>query len=327
MRRHYLVTGANGFVGRVLCRQLVAGGHSVRALLRRPAAGPWQDSVCCELGREPLPAALCDGIDGVFHLAGIAHVADISAIPEVVYRRVNVEGTRALLAEAAGAGVAGFVFFSSVKAVADPGEDCVDETWDAAPADAYGRTKREAEGLVLAAADRMHCTVLRPALVYGPAVKGNLRRMIDAVGAGRFPPVAEFGNRRSMVSVADLAAAARLAMQRPAAAGNLYLVADGQDYSTRSLYLAIRGALGLQVPRVAVPAWLLRVAGRAGDLAQVLMRRPAPVSTAVVQRLTGSACYRADRLRADLGWVPAETFYSALPDICGVRASAEDRSQ
>jgi len=316
MAQRYLVTGANGFVGRVLCARLQDDGHRVRALLRRPADGPWHEQVCCELGREPVPAAACADTAGVFHLAGLAHMQDASGIPDAVYQRANVEGTGAVLAAAQAAGVGRLVYLSSVKAAADPGEDCVDEDWDAPPADAYGCSKRAAEHLVLAAAARMHCCVLRPALVYGPGVKGNLRRMIDAVAAGRFPPIPDFGNRRSMVGVDDLVAAARLAMAHDAARGKCYLVADGIDYSSAAMYLAIRRALGLGEPRWRLPRAALHAGARLGDLLSAALGSPMPLSSAVLSRLAGSACYRADRIRNELGWSPAQSFYSTLPAMC-----------
>ncbi|WP_295884172.1 NAD-dependent epimerase/dehydratase family protein, partial [uncultured Thiohalocapsa sp.] len=203
---HYLVTGAGGFVGTALCRRLRADGHRVRALLRQPADGPWDERLTCDLGTDPLPVGLMDGIDGVFHLAGIAHVQDVAGISDAVYKQVNVAGTAALLDAAVTAGVRGFVYFSSIKAAAEPGERCVDETWDAWPADAYGRSKREAEALVLRAGREqgLHVCNLRPCLVYGPGVKGNLARLIEAVDRGRFPPLPELGNRRSMVGLDDL---------------------------------------------------------------------------------------------------------------------------
>jgi nucleoside-diphosphate-sugar epimerase len=319
MARQYLVTGASGFVGRELCRQLAADGHRVCALLRRPASGPWQAHHCCDLSCEPLPDGLFDGIDGIFHLAGIAHVADTTAIPAAVYHRVNVEATRGLLTAALRAGVAGFVYLSSVKAVAEPGPDCVDETWDAPPEDAYGRSKRAAEALVLAAAGGLHGCVLRPTLVYGPHVKGNLRRMIDAVAAGRFPPIPEFHNRRSLVGVGDLASAARLAMTSPAAGGRTYIVSDGIAYSTRTLYEAILAALGRAPPRWHLPAGLLRAGARLGDLLEAGSQRRMPLSSPVLRRLAGSACYRADALRAELGWEPTGTFFDAVADMVGQR--------
>jgi nucleoside-diphosphate-sugar epimerase len=321
---HYLVTGAGGFVGTALCRRLRADGHRVRALLRRPAAGPWDEAYSCELGTDPLPPGLMDGIVGVFHLAGIAHVQDIAGIPGSVYERVNVAGTAALLDAAVTAGVRGFVYFSSIKAAADPGERCVDETWDAWPTDAYGRSKREAEALVLRAGTEhgLPACCRRPCLVYGPGVKGNLARLIDTVDRGRVPPLPELGNRRSMVGLDDLIAAASLAMDLPAAAGGTFIVADGMAYSTCGLLVDIATALGRPVPRWTLPVWLLRLSARVGDGLEALTGRPMPLNSAAWQRLAGSACYRADRLREALGWEPRQTFGDALPAMLAARRQA-----
>lgn len=318
---HYLVTGAGGFVGTALCRRLRADGHRVRALLRRPADGPWDEVLTCDLGTDPLPAGLMDGIDGVFHLAGVAHVQDIAGIPDAVYERVNVAGTGALLDAAVAAGVRGFVYFSSVKAAADPGERCVDETWDDWPADAYGRSKREAEALVLRAGreQALHVCNLRPCLVYGPGVKGNLARLIDAVDRGRFPPLPELGNRRSMIGLDDLIDAAQRAMRMPEARGRTFIVSDGVPYSTRSLYVDIAGALGRPAPGWTLPTWLLRLGALVGDGLGALLSRPMPLNSAAWQRLAGSACYRADELCAQLGWVPRQTFAAVLPEIIAAR--------
>jgi nucleoside-diphosphate-sugar epimerase len=325
---HYLVTGAAGFVGIALCRRLRADGHRVRALLRQPADGPWDDALRCDLGIDPLPTGLMDGVDGVFHLANIAHVQDIAGIPDTVYERVNVAGTAALLDAAVAAGVRDFVYFSSIKAVADPGLRCVDERWDAWPADAYGRSKREAEALVLRAGleHGLHACNIRPSLVYGPGVKGNLARLIDAVERRRFPPLPELGNRRSMVGLDDLIDAAQLAMRMPGARGRTFIVSDGVPYSTRSLYVDVAKALGRPVPGWTLPPWLLRLGARVGDGVGALLSRPMPLNSAAWQRLSGSACYRADALRAELGWVPRQTFAAVLPQIIAARqASAPER--
>jgi UDP-glucose 4-epimerase len=311
----WLVTGASGFVGSALSQAIIEQGGRVRALSRRSRPGPWDEEVLCDLGTDPIPEAACEGVSGIFHLAGIAHTPDSLRVPDADYWRVNLEGTRSLIAAAEAAGVAGLVYFSSVKATADPGAHCVDEGWNDPPADAYGLSKRRAEDLVLGAHARsgMHAVVLRPTLVYGPGVKGNLQRMLTAVAQGRFPPIAESGNRRSMVSVSDLVAAAWLVMRRDQAAGRRYLVADGVDYSTRFIYEAMSEVLGRPLPGWSVPLSVLRLGGQAGDVIERLARRRFPLNGAVVRRLTGSACYRADRLRAELGWAPDDNLTSLLP--------------
>ncbi len=313
---HYLVSGANGFVGHALCRLLAEHGCRVRALLHHDALGPWQERVVCDLANGSVPADACAGIDGIFHLAGLAHVPDESGTEDASYWQLNVDGTRLLLEAAAAAGVGRFVYFSSVKAAAEPGEDCVDETWDAPPADVYGQSKRAAEQLVLAAAEQgLHGSVLRPTLVYGPGVKGNLRRMVDAVACSRFPPLPESHNRRSMVSVSDLVAAAWLAMTTEAAKGRVYIVADGVDYSTRQLYLAICQALGRRPPSWSLPMWLLESGARAADLLGRTAGRPMPFSSLALARLRGSACYRANRLRAELSWRPQQNFFAVVDEM------------
>ncbi|MCG6941963.1 MAG: NAD-dependent epimerase/dehydratase family protein [Thiohalocapsa sp.] len=319
--RRYLVTGANGFVGRALCTYLGRRGDAVRALVRQPTDGPWDETVACDLGTDPLPGALMNGIDGVFHLAGVAHMQDIAAVPDATYERVNVAGTSALLDAAAAAGVRRFVYFSSIKAVADPGEQCVDERWEAPPTDAYGRSKREAEQRVRDAGRQhgLHVCNLRPCLVYGPGVKGNLARMIDAIDRGRFPPLPDFHNRRSMIGVDDLLDAAWLAMHNEAANGQTFIVADGVDYSTRALFLAISEALGKSVPAWTLPRSLLSAAALTGDLLGAVSGRSPPFSSAVLHRLRGWNCFRASHLRETLGWRPRMCFADALPEMIRAR--------
>lgn len=139
--------------------------------------------------------------------------------------------------------------------------------------------------------------------------------MLRAVARGRFPPIAETGNRRSMISVSDLIAAARLVMQQDQAAGRRYLVADGVDYSTRCIFEAMSEALDRPLPHWSVPASALRLAGQLGDRLQRLTDHRSPVNSALIGRLIGSACYRADRLRGELHWAPDQDLRCALPDM------------
>ena len=317
-----LVTGASGFVGRALCARFAEA--EIRALGRHEMAGPWGRFVAWDLRSGTVPAEALEGVDTVFHLAGIAHA--LGGVSGDAYYRVNVEGTRGLVEAAAAAGVRGFVYFSSVKAAADPPEEeCVDEGWDAPPADPYGTSKREAERVVLETGQRagVRCVILRPALVYGPGVKGNLLRLMALVAAGRCPPLPDTGNRRSMVHVEDLAQAAILAAKTPEAAGRTYIVCDPRPYSTRELYVRLCQALGRPVPRWSVPSWALRAAGRVGDICERLLGRRFPVNSEAIGRLLGSACYRPDRIMRELGWRPRHDLPGSIPEMVAAWREAQ----
>lgn len=297
-----LVAGGRGFIGRRLVMALRADGVSSRVLTR---GQPGADEVQGDLTD---PAALdlaCSGIDTVFHCAGHAHAfGALGAEEEARHWQVNFEGSRAL-AEAAGrAGVASFVFLSSVKAVGEPGEDCADEDWPVQPDSAYGRAKRAAEAAVLAAGERygMQVTVLRPAMVFGAGGRGNLERMASLVRRGLFPPLPETGNRRSLVHVSDLVAAMRLVAADIRAAGRTYIVAHPVTPSGRGLYDALRHSLGMAPVGWSVPRALLQGLARCGDAVEGLTRRRVPLDSEALARLLGSACYSPARIEAELGW-------------------------
>jgi len=259
----------------------------------------------------------------IFHLAGKA--LDLGSPDEDEFRRVNVEGTASVLAAARSAGVRTFILVSSVKAMGEGGEGCFDEGTPPSPKGAYGISKLEAERLVLDAGLRsgMHATVLRLPLVYGPGLKGNLRAMLDGVARGTFPPPPRTGNRRSLASVSDVVNALLLAARTPLAAGRTYLVTDGTPYSTRDIFDAMRSALGLRPITWSLPRWAFRGAALAGDAVSHLLGRPMPFSSEAFEKLLGSACYRNDRIRRELGFAPATTLQAALPEI--VRARKEAR--
>jgi nucleoside-diphosphate-sugar epimerase len=139
--------------------------------------------------------------------------------------------------------------------------------------------------------------------------------MFRAVQAGRFLPLPDTGNRRSMVHVADVAQAALLAAGREEAAGRVYLLSDGEPYSTRRIYEAMCHSVGRPVSRWRVPQSLLQLAARAGDVLGGNGRRPVPFDSEVLDRLLGSAWYDSSRARRELEWRPSWTLEEALAEI------------
>lgn len=314
--RHALVTGAAGFLGRPLCALLQSRGARVRAVDRLDAAGPWDELIRADLTDPGAFADLCDGVDAVFHLAAKTHAVGSDARDRADYELLNVDLTRRLLKRAVEAEVRAFLLTSSVKVLGEGGDVALDDAAEPAPDSLYGETKLQAERLVHEAGREhgLHTVVLRMPLIYGPGVKGNLESMIRAIDRGRFPPLPDTGNRRSLVDVRDVAEALVLAAGHEAARGQTYLVTDGHPYSTFEMAALIRRALGRAQPRLTVPDGLFRLAASTGDLLGRL-HLPAPFDSTVYHKLLGSACYDSRRIGNELGFVPKWRLETALPEM------------
>jgi len=202
-----------------------------------------------------------------------------------------------------------------VKAMGEGGPDCLDESVACHPETPYGRSKLAAERLVLEGGYVSEPVVLRLSMVYGPTDKGNLPRMIEAAMKGRFPPLLETDNKRSMVHVDDVIAAALLAAEKPEAAGQIYIVTDGETYSTRLIYEWICEALDKPVPSWSIPMPVLRGLARVGDGIGNLRGKRFMFDSAALEKLTGSAWYDAGKISRELGFEAGIHLHEALPDL------------
>jgi UDP-glucose 4-epimerase len=251
------ITGATGFVGEHLLSTLVTScgfAESLEILVLSRASHPVYETVVCDLQSEGIPESALGGVDTVFHLAGYAHDLRDATKVEHLYRAVNVDATVKLAELAVDSGVKRFVFVSSVKA-GGKDEIVADE-----PEGVYGRTKREAELklLEIGRQSAMHISIVRPSLVYGAGVKGNLALMCRGVEQGWFPPLPETGNRRSLIHVDDLVQALLLVAKDVRANGEIFIATDGVPHSSREIYEAICHAVGKPVPNWSVPEFLFQ---------------------------------------------------------------------
>ena len=320
-----LITGATGFIGRHLVSALLEVGNSVKVLSRgRRDGDPGQllrqanvKRVLADLSEGSSVNGACTGVDTIFHLAGYAHAEDADdESAAAAHRRITIDGTRLLLAEAVRARVKRFIFVSSVKAMGEEGDECLDESSPPHPETSYGRSKLEAEQMILEAGviNGFHACALRLPLVYGPGNKGNIPKMIQAIDRGYFPPIPETGNKRSMVHVADVVQALQLTAAE-AAAGKVYIVTDGQPYSTRKIYLAIRRALGKGLPKWTLPRGMWWAAAHVGDAIARVTGRRMPLDSSVLSKLFGSAWYSNAAIRGELAFEPRHTLEGALPEM------------
>lgn len=286
-----LVTGASGFIGRPLTVALAGSGYEVRAAVRQPR----EEFVSSDVdivavpdlaGRVDWPA-LVASMDAVVHLAGIAHAG--SDIPEATYDRVNHAAT-AGLAHAASAVGARLVFVSSIRAQSGPLADHpLTETDEPHPTDAYGRSKLAAEAAVRAAGAR--ATILRPVLVYGAGVKGNLASLLRLAALPLPLPFGSLTNRRSLLARDNLIAAIRFALDNPRADNETFIVSDPGALSVAEIVSILRQAGGRSAALFPLPPALI------GTLLGLIGRREQ------WERLAGSLVAEPTKLMA-AGWRP-----------------------
>lgn len=308
----FLITGANGFVGKPLCAELLARGYSVRAAVRA--------SVQFHEGMEAVVVGSIDAdtdwrkalidVDVVVHLAARVHVMkDTAADPLAEFLRVNLHGTENLARQAAHAGVKRLVYASSIKVNGEQtaGDRSFAESDVADPQDPYGISKWRAEQALadIAQETGLEIAIVRPPLVYGPGVKGNFISLFAAIGKGIPLPLAGACNARNLVYVGNLVDALIACATHPAAAGQTYLVRDGEEVSTALLVKKIAAALGCSDRSFYFPPALLHAA------AFVLGRAEQ------IDRLFGSLRVNDAKIRGELGWVPPYTLEQ------GLRATAE----
>jgi len=311
-----LVSGASGFIGRRLVSRLSAEGAAFRQLVRMPGAG--FSSVLADLADANSLVQACSQVTCVFHCSGYAHAfSTLSAEDSAKHWAVNFEGTRNFVEAAGRAGVRSFIFLSSVKAMAEPGDSCIDESFTGNPETVYGQSKLAAEQVVLEAGRRygMHVVNLRLAMVYGLGGRGNLERMGRLVKRGLFPPLPETDNHRSLVHVDDVISAMRLVASDSRANGRTYIIASQYAPSGRGLFDALRLAQGLPPCRWSVPASLLWSAAKVGDLLEKLAGRRLPLDSEVVDRLLNSAWYSPARIERELGWRAQVSLVDGLSEM------------
>ncbi len=283
-----LVTGATGFVGQHLIECLKLDGYNIKAISRKLIPGV--DTVICDFLEDNIPENALKDIDIVFHLAGYAH--DLKNEPgiEQTYQKINVNVTADLLSLSAKHNVKKFIFVSSVKAGGILAKRmCVSEEEQGEPEGVYGKTKREAELKILETGRKssIHVSILRPALIYGPKVKGNLQLMMQGIKKGWFPPLPETGNRRSMIHVDDVVQALLLLASNQQSNGEIFIITDGRTYSSRDIYEIISSTLGRRIPRWTVPQFLFNV------IALIT-----PHLRYRINKLLGDECYSSKKIQS-----------------------------
>lgn len=311
-----LVTGANGFVGNLLIRDLLKSQYEVVGAVRSAAHGDTDVKMfpVGDIDAVTDWSVALDKVNVVVHLAARVHVMNDTVVdPLAEFRKINVDGSLNLAKKAAAAGVKRFIFISSVKVNGErtaAGKPFT-ETDVTNPQDAYAVSKFEAEQSLFAIAKQtgMEVVIIRPPLVYGPGVKANFASMMRAVKRGIPLPLGAIHNKRSFVYIGNLVSLIVRCVEHRAAANQVFLVSDGHDLSTTELLRACATALQVKPRLLYIPQMLLEV------VATIFGKRD------MSQRLCGNLQVDITKARNILGWSPP----TSVAD--GLRATAQSLSE
>jgi len=289
---NFFITGATGFIGKHLIKAI---DGNIKILSRSPLKD--YESVICELGVELIPKDALNNIQTIIHLAGVAHNKFNDKNTDLYYK-VNIDATIELANLAVKSGVKNFVFISSVKAGGRSFDGSrVNEQDHFEPEGIYGKTKREAELrlLEISKISGMNITIIRPSLVCGPNVKGNLKKMFQGIKSGWFPPLPETNNKKSIIHVDDLVQAILLVLKDNRTNGEIYIATDDVSYSSRNIYTIMCKLAGKPIPKWTVPKLFFDILGLFS-----------PNIKYKVDKLLGDEYYSSGKLKK-LGFRPQKT--------------------
>jgi nucleoside-diphosphate-sugar epimerase len=298
-----LVTGASGFIGKVLCDTLSRRGISVVPAVRfRTTEEQFETG---DLKESIDWSSALFGCDVVIHLAARVHVMNYRSGDSLrQYRQINVDATVDLARQAVAAGVRRFVYVSSIKVNGEQTDLTPFLSTDVpAPKDDYGISKLMAEQALssIASLTDLECVIVRPPLVYGPGVGANFYNLMKLVALGLPLPFGSINsNRRSLVSVHNLVDLLIRCCEHPRAVGQTFLVSDGEDLSTCGLVRVLSEGMNKHPFLLPVPASLITAIARIAGM------------KLTAERLLSSLQVDISPTRSCLDWEPPIRAYPAL---------------
>ncbi|KYG76243.1 UDP-glucose 4-epimerase [Roseivirga ehrenbergii] len=228
-----LVTGASGFVGQLFCVK-----NKDRYIIKTVSL---QNIKVKDLD--------LSSVDVILHLAGIAH--RMEKTDDSLYYDVNYELTKELATAAKAANVSHFLFVSTIKVYGDEYELLTPDT-ECRPNDAYGKSKLLAEeALNGLESEHFKVSIVRPPLIYGQGVKGNMKKLIALVEKRKYIPFGNINNLRSIVGVDNFVALLDRVIETRKS--GTFLIQDTEPVSTSRLISEISKAKNINVKLISIP--------------------------------------------------------------------------
>jgi nucleoside-diphosphate-sugar epimerase len=285
-----LLTGASGFLGKILEQTLTDSGIDIIGLGRNHS----QINSDLSISTPVLPK-----IDLVIHTAGKAHSVPKTEEEKEAFYNVNVNGTLNLLKglEHSVSLPRSFVFISSVAVYGKETRKAIDENTPLLAIDAYGQSKIEAEQIIQdwCKKNNVICAILRLPLIAGINPPGNLKAMIQGIQKGYYFNIAGGKARKSMVLAEDVA---RI-IPRSAEIGGVYNLTDGYHPSFSELSLSIANQYGKRKP-YNIPQWLAKLMAKTGDI----IGTKSLINSDKLRKITSDLTFDDSKARRELGWNP-----------------------
>lgn len=302
----FAVTGASGFIGRILLDHLLAAGESPVAMSRQSLEIQGVRNVTVtDYARTAELASHLFGVEALIHLAGRAHQEAHSVEAEAQFQAANVDAALDAARACIEAGVKRFVFVSSIGVNGSRSVKPFRETDNPAPTELYAVSKWKAEQALsdLLAGSPTELVIVRPPLVYGRGCPGNFRKLVGFVATSRWIPLGALDAPRSFIHVDNLADALITAARHPGLGGSTFLVADARDVTVGEVVRTLADSLESSRARVVnVPVSLLKTAA-------FLLGRQASLD-----KLTAPLQVDASRFSSITGWQPSVTTEQGMRD-------------
>lgn len=320
-----LITGASGFIGGKLAERLLRHGRRVCCYSRRPIpalAGLGANVILGELDDTATLARACAGAGTVFHVAGRVGVWG----PAAEFIKVNVDGTRSVIAACKSAGVPRLVHTSSPSVVFNGGHLAgVDESeplCTEAPC-AYPTSKAAAERAVAGAnSDSLRTVSLRPHLVWGPGDRNVVPRCLALAKAGRLRVVGTGNNRVDLTHIenvvdAHLLAETALAQPDSPAAGRAYFITNEDPVLLWDFINELCEAAGIPPVRKRISLGAAYAIGAVLEFAWTLLRRKndPPMTRFVAKELATDHFFSIGAARRDLGYQPRVSMAEGIREL------------
>ncbi|MGD2245816.1 MAG: NAD-dependent epimerase/dehydratase family protein [Candidatus Aminicenantes bacterium] len=305
------VTGASGFIGSHLVRELLSKKWSVRILVheRRTPDERGCEIVKGDIGDEHLLEEALKDSDALIHMAA---ALGGSLINRNEFLRVNVLGTKKILQAAFKTGVKRVIHFSSAGVLgAVKNNETADESYPARPISVYDLTKLEGEQIALQAAEEgAEVTIIRPGWVYGPGDRRTFK-LIKAIARKRFILVTRGKACQTPVFIDDLIRGAILCMEK-GKRGGIYNIAGQETLPVKTIAETIAVATGVSIPRFHLPLFPVKAAAWSLEKAFRLLKKEAPLTRGKLAFFIHPKPLSIQKASRELGYAPQTDFQKGI---------------